>query len=105
MPVIGKMISQVGPVSENNDRTAGAIVVEKVETNKGLNPGFNAEAEKSEGLVASGVIDPRKVTRTSFQNASSISALLLIPLAHVCDIKEIGKKPAGLPGGGMGGMH
>jgi hypothetical protein len=67
LPVKGKMISRVGPVSENNDRTVSAIVVEKVETNKGLNPGFNAETEKSEGLAAAGVVDPRKVTRRHFR--------------------------------------
>ena len=41
-----------------------------------------------EDLVAAGVIDPTKVTRTALQNASSIAALLLTTEALVCDIKE-----------------
>jgi chaperonin GroEL len=84
----------------------GSIVVEKVKTSKEENYGFNAETEKYEDLVAAGVIDPTKVTRTALQNASSIAALLLTTEALICEIKENGKEPA-MPqgGGGMGGMY
>jgi len=84
----------------------GAVVAEKVRQNKDPNYGFNAETEQYEDLVASGVIDPTKVTRTALQNASSIAALLLTTEALVCDIKEEEKAPAMPPGGGgMGGMY
>jgi len=84
----------------------GAVVAEKVRQNKDPNYGFNAETEPYEDLVASGVIDPTKVTRTALQNASSIAALLLTTEALVCDIKEEEKAPAMPPGGGgMGGMY
>jgi chaperonin GroEL len=81
-------------------------VVEKVRSNKDASYGFNAETEEYEDLVAAGVIDPTKVTRTALQNAASIAALLLTTEALVCEIKEEEKAPAGPPGGGgMGGMY
>ena len=66
--------------------------------------GFNAETEEYEDLVAAGVIDPTKVTRTALQNAASIAALLLTTEALVCEIKEEEKTPPMPPGGG-GGMY
>jgi chaperonin GroEL len=84
----------------------GAVVVDKVRQNSDTNFGFNADTEQYEDLVASGVIDPTKVTRTALQNASSIAALLLTTEALICDIKEEEKAPAMPPGGGgMGGMY
>jgi len=84
----------------------GAVVADKIRQSKDPNYGFNAETEQYEDLVAAGVIDPTKVTRTALQNASSIAALLLTTEALVCEIKEEEKTPAGPPGGGgMGGMY
>jgi chaperonin GroEL len=86
----------------------GAVVAEKVRQNTDPAYGFNAETEQYEDLVASGVIDPTKVTRTALQNAASIAALLLTTEALICDIKEDEKAPAmpqGMGGGGMGGMY
>jgi chaperonin GroEL len=86
----------------------GAVVAEKVRQNADPAYGFNAETEQYEDLVASGVIDPTKVTRTALQNAASIAALLLTTEALICDIKEDEKAPAmpqGMGGGGMGGMY
>jgi chaperonin GroEL len=83
----------------------GSIVVEQVKTSKEANYGFNAETEKFEDLVAAGVIDPTKVTRTALQNAASIAALMLTTEALICEIKEDGKEMAMPQGGGMGGMY
>ncbi len=77
----------------------GAIVIEKVFNSDSPAYGFNAATGAYEDLVASGVIDPTKVTRTALQNASSISALMLTTEAMVAEIPE--KKPA--PTGGPGG--
>ena len=55
----------------------GAIVIEKIRSNKEANYGFNAATLEYEDLVKAGVIDPTKVTRSALQNASSISALML----------------------------
>ena len=83
-----------------NSGTEGAIVVEKVRENSNPNYGFNASTDSYEDLVASGVIDPTKVTRTALQNASSIASLMLTTEAMVAEIPE--KKPAPAPGGPHG---
>ncbi|MBM3765671.1 MAG: chaperonin GroEL [Acidobacteria bacterium] len=75
----------------------GSIVVEKVRSNKNANYGFNAATGDYEDMVAAGVIDPAKVTRSAIQNASSISALMLTTEAMICEIPE--KKPAAPAGG------
>ena len=54
--------------------------------------GFNADEEKIEDLVQSGVIDPTKVVRVAIQNASSIAGLLLTTEALICELPE---KPKG----------
>ena len=71
----------------------GAVIVEKVRASKEVNFGFNADTEEYEDLVAAGVIDPTKVTRTALQNAASIAALLLTTEALVSDIKEERSQP------------
>ena len=55
----------------------GAVIVERVRSEKNPNIGYNVLTEKFEDLVAAGVIDPAKVTRSALQNASSIAGLLL----------------------------
>jgi len=87
-----------------NSGHEGAIVVEKVRSNENPNFGYNASTDVYEDLIAAGVIDPTKVTRTALENAGSIASLMLTTEAMVCDIPE--KKepaPAG-PGGHGGGM-
>jgi chaperonin GroEL len=88
----------------NNSGHEGAVVVAKVRESSEANFGFNAETELYEDLVAAGVIDPTKVTRTALQNAASIAALLLTTEALVSEIKEDQQAPAMPPGGGMGDM-
>jgi chaperonin GroEL len=84
-----------------NSGTEGAIVVEKIRENSNPNFGFNAQTDKYEDLVVSGVIDPTKVTRTALQNAASIASLMLTTEAMVAEIPE--KKPAPAGPGGHGG--
>jgi len=55
----------------------GAVIVERVRCEKNPNIGYNVLTEKFEDLVAAGVIDPAKVTRSALQNASSIAGLML----------------------------
>jgi len=88
-----------------NAGVEGSIVVEKVRTSKDKNFGFNAATGEYEDLVAAGVIDPTKVTRTALQNAASVASLLLTTECVVVERKEEEKAPAGPPGGGMGGMY
>jgi chaperonin GroEL len=81
----------------------GAVVVERVRSEKNENVGFNAANENFEDLVKAGVIDPAKVTRTALQNASSIAGLMLTTEAMVSELPEDDKGSPAMPGG-MGGM-
>jgi chaperonin GroEL len=83
----------------------GAVVVEKVKAaGKGI--GFNAAKETYENMIAAGIVDPAKVTRSALQHASSIAAMLLTTEAVVSDIpkKEEPMMPNPNAMGGMGGM-
>ena len=83
-----------------NSGTEGAIVVGKVRENTNPNFGYNAATDTYEDLVAAGVIDPTKVTRTALQNAASIASLMLTTEAMIADIPEKKSAPAGPPHGG-----
>ena len=80
-------------------------MVEKIRNSKDPNFGYNAQTDTYEDLVAAGVIDPTKVTRTALQNAASVAGLLLTTECVVVEKKEEEKAPAMPPGGGMGGMY
>jgi chaperonin GroEL len=92
-----------------NAGAEGSIVLEKVRTADSATYGYNALTDTYEDLVAAGVIDPTKVTRTALQNAASISGLLLTTEALIVEKRD--DKPAagggggGGGGGGMGGMY
>jgi chaperonin GroEL len=88
-----------------NAGAEGAIVVGKVKESVKLNFGYNAQTDEYEDLVAAGVIDPTKVTRTALQNAASIAGLLLTTECVVVEKKEKEKVPSMPGGGGMGGMY
>jgi chaperonin GroEL len=78
----------------------GAIVIEKVRATNDANFGFNAATAEYQDLVAAGVIDPTKVTRSALQHAASISGLMLTTEAMICEIPE--KKAAAPAPGGHG---
>jgi chaperonin GroEL len=88
-----------------NAGAEGAIIVGKVKEATKLNYGYNAASDEYEDLVAAGVIDPTKVTRTALQNAASIAGLLLTTECVVVEKKEKEKAPPMPGGGGMGGMY
>jgi chaperonin GroEL len=81
----------------------GSIIVARIRAEKNELIGFNALTEEFEDLVAAGVIDPAKVTRTALQNAASIAGLLLTTEAMISDYPgdEAGA-PSMAGGGGMG---
>jgi chaperonin GroEL len=80
----------------------GGVVAEKVR-NLPAGQGLNAATGVYEDLLAAGVNDPVKVTRSALQNASSIAALFLTTEAVVADKPEK-SAPAAPDAGGMGGM-
>jgi len=77
----------------------GGVVVEHV---RNLEPGHGLNAATGEyvDMMAAGIIDPAKVTRSALQNAASIAALFLTTEAVVADKPEKEKAAAGTPGGG-----
>ena len=92
-------------ISQNAGKE-GAVIVEKVLASSEEAYGFNAATEKFEDLVAAGVIEPAKVTRTALQNAASIAGLMLTTEAMIADAPDDKGDGGGMGGmgGGMGGM-
>jgi chaperonin GroEL len=105
--IVRKAIEEPMRIIVQNAGGEGSIVVEKVRQSKDNNYGYNALTDQYEDLVAAGVIDPTKVTRTALQNAASISGLLLTTEALIVEKKEPAGAGAGSggPPGGMGGMY
>ena len=83
-----------------NAGLAGSVVVNKVKESK-KNEGFDAYKEQYVNMVAEGIIDPAKVTRSALQNASSVASTLLTTEATVGNIKEPAPAVPSAPQGGM----
>ncbi len=88
----------------------GSVIVRDIMSTKDA-VGYNAANGKMEDLIAAGVMDPAKVTKTALLNAASIAGLMLTTEALISEIKEEEKEGGhahggGMPGGmgGMGGM-
>ena len=81
----------------------GSVVVAEVKKQK-AGYGFNAATEEYVDMIAAGIVDPAKVTRSAIQNAASASAMLLTTEAGIVDIKEDAPAAPAMPAGGMGGM-
>jgi len=105
--IVRRSIEEPMRIIVQNAGGEGSIVVEKIRQSKDNNYGYNALTDQYEDLVAAGVIDPTKVTRTALQNAASISGLLLTTEALIVEKKEPAGAGAGSggPPGGMGGMY
>jgi chaperonin GroEL len=89
----------------NNAGEEGSVIVRQVMAEQGA-IGYNAATGAMEDLVKAGVIDPAKVTKTALINAASIAGLMLTTEALVSEIKEKEEKaPAGVCGGGVGGLY
>jgi len=105
--IVWRSLEEPLRVIASNAGFEASVVVNKVKTLEGSN-GFNAKTGDYVDMVATGIIDPAKVTRSAIQNAASIAGLLLTTEASICDIPEDKKAatPAapGMPGG-MPGMY
>jgi len=105
--IVRRAIEEPMRIIVQNAGGEGSIVVEKIRQSKDNSYGYNALTDEYEDLVAAGVIDPTKVTRTALQNAASIAGLLLTTEALIVEKKEpagAGAQGGGNPGG-MGGMY
>ena len=85
-------------IAENAGQN-GAVVAERVKE-KEFNVGFNAANNEYTDMIAAGIVDPAKVTRSALQNAASIAGMVLTTECIVVDKPEKEKAPAGGPGGG-----
>lgn len=87
-----------------NAGTEGSLIVQEVLKLKG-NMGYNVATGEYEDLVAAGVVDPTKVTRTAVQNAASVASLLLTTECLITDLPEDKKSSGGGQDHGGGGDY
>lgn len=83
----------------------GSVIIDKIRTKGKKNYGFDAQHEKYDDMMKVGIVDPTKVTRSAFENAASVAAMVLTTESLVADEPE---PPApAMPAGdmGMGGMY
>ena len=80
----------------------GGVVVDKIMISGKIGYGFDAYNEVYCDMMASGIVDPTKVTRSALQNAASIASVILTTESVVADKKE--EAAAAAPAAGMGGM-
>ena len=84
----------------------GSVILEKVRTSGKNGYGFDAYKEEYCDMIASGIVDPAKVTRSALENAASVSGMVLTTESLVAE--KPAPQPAPHPGdmaGGMGGMY
>ena len=100
--IIARAIEEPLRMIVQNAGVEGSVVLQKVREGKG-DFGYNARTDKYENLLASGVIDPTKVTRIALENAASVAGMFLTTECVLADKPE--ETPAApAMGGGMGGM-
>ena len=104
LQILRRAVEEPLRIIAKNAGHEGAVVVDEVKKHDG-NLGFNAATGQYEDMVAAGVIDPTKVTRSALQNAVSVAGMLLTTEAVVTDLPKKDDMPAMPPmGGGMPGM-
>lgn len=105
--IIRRALEEPLRIIASNAGSEASVVINKVKDSTG-NMGFDAKHGVYVDMIAEGIIDPAKVTRSALQNAASIAGLLLTTEASICEIPEEKKPAAGHAGhghgGGMGGM-
>ena len=93
------------PVSQiaANAGLEGSVIIDTIRREGKVGYGFAAQKEVYGDMIAAGIVDPAKVTRSALQNAASVAAMVLTTESLVADKKEENPAPA-MPAGGMGGM-
>ena len=83
----------------------GAVIADKAKHEK-KGVGFDAAKMEWKDMIAAGIIDPAKVTRSALQNAASVASLLLTTECAITDLPEKNPPVPPAPGmGDMGGMY
>ena len=85
----------------------GSVIIDKIVSANKPNYGFDAQNEVFvEDMIAAGIVDPTKVTRSALENAASVAEMVLTTESLVADLPEPPAAPAaGGDMGGMGGMY
>ena len=81
----------------------GSVIAENIKRENKVGYGFNALTEEYTDMVAAGIVDPTKVTRSALENASSVASMVLTTESLVADIKEPTPPAPAAPD--MGGMY
>ena len=102
--IIAKALTEPMKQIAANAGIDGSVVLEKVKTAGKAGYGFDAYKEEYCDMIASGIVDPTKVTRSALENASSVSAILLTTESLVADKPEP-PAPAAPAAPDMGGMY
>ena len=102
MIVLKALEAPVRQIAENAGLDGG-VIVHTIKTSGKIGWGFDAYKEEYCDMVACGIVDPTKVTRSALQNAASIASTILTTESVVCDKKE--ENPAPAAPAGMGGMY
>jgi chaperonin GroEL len=100
--IIKRAVEEPLRMIAQNAGVEGSIVVQKIKENSSVNFGYNAATDEYGDLIAWGIIDPTKVSRTALQNAASVASLMITTEALIADKPET--KKAAAPGGHGGGM-
>ena len=85
----------------------GSVIIDKILASGKTNYGFDAQKEEYVDMIAAGIVDPTKVTRSALENAASVASMVLTTESLVADEPEEpapAAAGAGM-GGGMGGMY
>ena len=103
--VVKALEAPVRQIAENAG-FEGSVVVDKIRTSGKIGYGFDAYNETYVDMMETGIVDPKKVTRSALQNAASVASTVLTTEALVVSQpeKEAAAPQAGM-GGGMGGMY
>ena len=86
----------------------GSVIIDKILSSGEVNYGFDAQNEVYGDMIAAGIVDPTKVTRSALENAASVAAMVLTTESLVADEPEDPAATAAANaamGGGMGGMY
>ena len=105
-PVLKALEAPLRQIAKNAG-LEGSVIIDKIVSANKPNYGFDAQNEVFvEDMIAAGIVDPTKVTRSALENAASVAEMVLTTESLVADLPEPPAAPAaGGDMGGMGGMY
>ena len=104
--IVAKALEEPIRQSAANAGLDGSVILEKVRSSGKNGYGFDAYKEEYCDMIASGIVDPAKVTRSALENAASVSGMVLTTESLVADKPQPAAPAAPAPDmGGMGGMY